>query len=248
MRMHTTLVINPKGGSGKSTLTTNLASYFAVNAVPTAVMDYDPQGSTMNWLRLRSQAAPRIHGANAAPQRTALRSVQMHVPVGTQQLIIDAPAGASGLLLQDMLSRTDSIIIPVAPSTIDIHATANFIRDLLLSGRIRARNIRLAVVANKVRKSMPVYQPLERFLGSLNLPLLTRLSDSDAFLKAAETGSGIYEMEFSLSFAEREQFTPIIEWIERARAPEAPRVDDKVVPLTATQPRFSVFRTRPVLK
>jgi len=95
---------------------------------------------------------------------------------------------------------------------------------------------------------MPVYQPLERFLGSLNLPLLTRLSDSDAFLKAAETGSGIYEMEFSLSFAEREQFTPIIEWIERARAPEAPRIDDKVVPLTATQPRFSVFRTRPVLK
>jgi len=248
MRMHTTLVINPKGGSGKTTLTTNLASYFAANAVPTAVMDYDPQGSTMNWLRLRSQQAPRIHGANAAPQRTALRSVQMHVPVGTQQLIIDAPAGASGLLLQDMLSRTDSIIIPVAPSTIDIHATANFIRDLLLAGRIRARNIRLAVVANKVRKSMPVYQPLERFLGSLNLPLLARLSDSDAFLKAAETGSGIYEMEFSLSFAEREQFTPIIEWIERARTPEAPRVDDKVVPLTATQPRFSVFRTRPGLK
>jgi len=174
--------------------------------------------------------------------------VQMHVPAGTQHLIIDAPAGATGLLLQDMLSRTDSIIIPVAPSTIDIHATANFIRDLLLSGRIRARNIRLAVVANKVRKSMPVYQPLERFLGSLNLPLLTRLSDSDAFLKADETGSGIYEMEFSLSFAEREQFTPIIEWIERARAPEAPRIDDKVVPLTATQPRFSVFRTRPVLK
>ena len=248
MRMHTTLVINPKGGSGKTTLTTNLAAYFAVNAIPTAVMDYDPQGSTMNWLRLRSPHSPRIHGANAAPQRTQLRSVQMHVPPGTQQLIIDAPAGASGLLLQDMLSRTDSIIIPVAPSTIDIHATANFIRDLLLSGRIRTRNIRLAVVANKVRKTMPVYQPLERFLTSLNLPMLTRLSDSDAFLKAAETGSGIHEMEFSLSFAEREQFAPIIEWIERAQGPQAPRVDDKVVPLTSTQPRFSVFRTRPVLK
>ena len=245
MRTHTTLVINPKGGSGKTTLTTNLASYFAANAVPTAVMDYDPQGSTLNWLRLRGAQAPRIHGANAAPQRTQLRSVQMHVPPGTQQLIIDAPAGASGLLLQDMLARTDSIIIPVGPSSIDIHATANFIRDLLLSGRIRVRNIRLAVVANKVRKSMPVYQPLERFLTSLNLPLLTRLSDSDAFLKAAETGMGIFEMEFSLSFAEREQFTPIVEWIERAQGPQAPRADDKVVPLTATAPRFSVFRTRP---
>jgi chromosome partitioning protein len=246
--MHTTLVINPKGGSGKTTLSTNLASYFAANAVPTAVMDYDPQGSTINWLKLRSPQAPRIHGANAAPQRTQLRSVQMHVPMGTQQLIIDAPAGATGLLLQDMLSRTDSIIIPVAPSAIDIHATANFIRDLLLSGRIRTRNIRLAVVANKVRKSMPVYQPLERFLTSLSLPLLTRLSDSDAFLKAAETGCGIYEMEFSLSFAEREQFAPIIEWIERAQGPQLPRLDDKIVPITATTPRFSVFRTRPGLK
>ena len=83
MRMHTTLVINPKGGSGKTTLTTNLASYFAANAVPTAVMDYDPQGSTLNWLRLRGAQAPRIHGANSAPQCTQLLSVQMHVPPGT---------------------------------------------------------------------------------------------------------------------------------------------------------------------
>src|SRR6202165_640077 len=131
MRTNTTLVINPKGGSGKSTLTTNLASYFAaVKGVATTVMDYDPQGSTLNWLRLRAPEAPKIHGANGAPQRMRLRSVEMHVPADTQQLFIDAPAGASGLLLQEMLARADCILIPVAPSTIDIHATANFIRDL----------------------------------------------------------------------------------------------------------------------
>ena len=100
----------------------------------------------------------------------------MHVPAGTQQLIIDAPAGASGLVLQEMLSRSHCILIPVAPSAIDIHATANFIRDLLLTGKIRANNIRLGVVANRVRKSNPVYQPLERFLNALNLPLLARLA------------------------------------------------------------------------
>src|SRR3954469_22439364 len=179
MRMNTTLVINPKGGSGKTTVTTNLASHFATRNVATAIMDYDPQGSSLNWLRLRAPHAAPIHGANAAPQRgIRLRSVEMHVPPRTEQLVIDAPAGASGLLLQEMLSRTDCILIPVAPSSIDIHATANFIRDLLLAGRIRAQNIRLGVVANRVRKSVPVYQPLERFLNSLNLPLLTRLSDS----------------------------------------------------------------------
>jgi chromosome partitioning protein len=230
MKTNTTLVINPKGGSGKTTVVTNLASYFAARSVATAVMDYDPQGSSLNWLRLRAPHLGRIHGANAAPQRgNRLRSVEMHVPAETRQLVIDAPAGASGLLLQELLGKADAILIPVASSAIDIHATANFIRDLLLAGRIRARNIRLAVVANKVRKSMPVYQPLERFLTSLSLPLIARLSDSDVYLKGAETGAGVFEMEPSGTEAEREQFRPIAEWVDCAQPPA--RAEEKIVAL-----------------
>ncbi len=230
MRMNTTLVINSKGGSGKTTIATNLASYFAANGVPTTVMDYDPQGSSMNWLRLRTQTGTRLHGANAAPQKNGrIRGVEMYVPADTQQLVIDAPAGASGLLLQEILYRADCIIIPVAPSAIDIHATANFVRDLLLAGRVRARNIRLAVVANRVRSSMPVYQPLERFLNSLSLPFLTRISDSDAYVKAAEAGIGIFEMLPSEAAAERGEFMPIVEWVKRqpeSGAPEGRKVVD----------------------
>lgn len=221
MRTNTTLVINSKGGAGKTTVTTNLASYFAANNVPTAIMDYDAQGSSMNWLRMRSPHAPKIHGANAAPQKTGLRSVGMHVPAHIRQLVIDAPAGASGLLLQELLSRAHCILVPVQPSSIDIHATANFVRDLMLGGRLRARNIRLAVVANRVRRSTPVYQPLERFLGSLGLPFLTRLSDSEVYVDAAESGVGIFDMDAAASAAEREQFTPIVQWVDpecRARA------------------------------
>ena len=215
MRTNTTLVINPKGGSGKTTLATNLASYFAANGMATALMDFDPQGSTMNWLRQRPAHARNIHGANAAPQKTGLRTLNMHVPAGTQQLVIDAPAGASGLALQDMLSRAHCILIPVAPSAIDIHATANFIRDLLLTGKVRANNIRLGVVANRVRKANPVYEPLERFLKALNLSLVARISDSEVFVTAAETGFGIFELDFALSATERGQFQPIVEWVDR---------------------------------
>src|SRR6266540_4275222 len=230
MRMNTTLVINSKGGSGKTTIATNLASYFAANGVPTTVMDYDPQGSSINWLRLRNQTGTRLHGANAAPQKSGrIRGVEMFVPVDTQQLVIDAPAGASGLLLQEMLCRADCIIIPVAPSAIDIHATANFVRDLLLAGRIRTRNIRLAVVANRVRSSMPVYQPLERFLNSLGLPFLTRISDSDAYVKAAEAGIGIFEMTSSV--AECAEFMPIVEWVGKQRD-SAASGDGKVIDLS----------------
>ena len=229
MRTNTTLVINPKGGSGKTTVATNLASYFAANGMATAVMDYDPQGSTLNWLRIRPGHAHRIHGANAAPQKTGLRTLGMHIPAGTQQLIIDAPAGASGLALQEMLSRAHCILVPVAPSAIDIHATANFIRDLLLAGRLRARNIRLGVVANKVRNSMPTYAPLERFLKSLNFPIVGRLSDSDAYLEAAESGVGIFEMSASQGVTERAQFMPIVEWVGGPQQ----KVEEKVVALRA---------------
>ena len=232
MRMNATLVINPKGGSGKTTVTTALASYFAAKAVPVTVMDYDPQGSSLNWLRLRDTLHNRIHGANAAPQKgNRLRGIEMHVPADTEQLIIDAPAGASGLLLQEMLARTDCILIPVAPSAIDIHATANFIRDLLLAGRIRMRNIRLGVVANRVRNSMPTYEPLERFLKSLRLPLLTRLCDSDVYLKAVETGLGLFEMDEAGSAAERSQFLPIAQWVEGSQADIG--ADRKIVQLPA---------------
>jgi chromosome partitioning protein len=229
MRANTTLVINPKGGSGKTTVTTNLASYFAAAGAGVTIMDYDPQASSLAWLQSRKSSLPRIHGANAAPQRgMRLRGIEMHVPAGTEHLIIDAPAGASGLLLQEMLSRADSILIPVAPSAIDIHATANFIRDLLLGGRIRTRNIRLGVLANRVRNSMQAYPPLERFLGVLNLPLVGRLGDSDVYVRAAETGVGVFEMDPLASDTEREQLRPVAQWVERA---QAPRPGEKIVPL-----------------
>ncbi len=227
--MNTTLVINRKGGAGKTTVATNLASYFASNNIATAIMDYDPQGSSLNWLKLRPPHLAKIHGSNAAPERFGtLRGVAMYVPPDTRQLIIDAPAGAMGVLLQEMMRRANSILIPVTPSTIDVHATAHFIKDLLLSGIIRACNIRMAVVANRVRRSMPVYQPLERFLNALNLNLVGRLLDSDAFVKAAEAGVGIFEMGAGFSTAECKQFTPVAEWVggkaERTDQPPTPNV------------------------
>ena len=249
MRMNTTLVINSKGGSGKTTIATNLASYFASQDIPTTVMDYDPQGSSLHWLRVRNQPGARIYGANAAPQKGGrIRSVEMHVPADTQQLLIDAPAGTSGLLLQEMLSKADGILIPVAPSAIDIHATANFVRDLLLVGRIRTRNIQLAVLANRVRSSMPVYQPLERFLNSLGLPFLTRIGDSDVYVKAAEAGIGIFEMAPSAA-AERAEFMPIVEWVGRQRDPVASG-DGKVIDLALRRrmewnPGLSSIGSRP---
>ncbi len=212
--MQTILVINSKGGSGKTTLATNIASYFASINKKTAIMDYDPQGSSLHWLKIRSKGANAIHAANAATQKgNQIRSLQMYIPENTEILLIDAPAGVDGVLLQEMVKKTDFIVIPVAPSTIDIHATADFIKDLLLRGGIRNQKTKIAVVANRVRRTMPVYKPLERFLQVLSLPFLTRLSDSDQYVLAAERGTGIFEMDETDVAAEREEFEPILNWL-----------------------------------
>jgi chromosome partitioning protein len=230
--VRTILVINSKGGCGKTTVTTNLASYYASTGKKVAIMDYDPQGSSLEWLKQRPTNRAPIHGANAVKQTgQPLRSLHMWVPDETDILFLDAPGGINGILLQDIVAKSELVIVPVTPSPIDIHATAKFIKDLLIFGKVRARKVNVAVVANRVRSSMPTYEPFERFLGSLGLPLLSRVQDSDTYLAAVEDGIGVFEMESELSMPERQEFLPIIKWIDSYFAPAAPMASPKVVNL-----------------
>jgi chromosome partitioning protein len=220
--MHTTVVMNGKGGVGKTTITTNLASFFARNGVCTTIMDYDPQASSLSWLKQRPGSAPPIHAADGSPKRGAgLKSISRIVPRATEQLILDAPAAPSRLLMQELLDRANAILIPVAPSKIDIHATANFIKELLLICCGRHRDIRVAVVANRARTSTAIYEPLERFVSSLRLNFLTYLLDSDIYIEAGDSGLGIFEMDEAHAQDQRREFLPIVEWVcpaFRARA------------------------------
>lgn len=209
------LVINTKGGSGKTTLTTNIASYFACQKHRTAIMDYDVQGSSLHWLKTRPASAEKIHGANAAPPKGAMiqRSLNIWLPDDTKVLVIDAPAGAKGLLLQELVRKSSFILIPVAPSPIDIHATADFIKELFLVGGARTSKAKIAVVANRVRNSSAVYASLERFLHSLKLPFLTTVSDSENYLLAIEKGLGVFEMDEATTTVERQELMPIMNWL-----------------------------------
>ena len=215
------LVINSKGGSGKTTVATNLASYYAYHGRKTALMDYDPQGSTMQWLKLRPSHLNDIHGANASRRKgNVIRSWQMVIPFGTEKLIIDAPAGVDGILLQELVQRADCIVIPVAPSPVDIHATSDFIKDLFLIGKIRSQKTDVAVVANRVRSQGAMYEPLRRFLNSLEIPFVTTLTDTDNFVDAMGKGMGIVEMEFEQTIPERMELQPLIDWLSGSEKKE----------------------------
>lgn len=214
--MLTILIINSKGGSGKTTLSTNLASYYASKKFRTTIMDYDPQGSCLQWLKVRPGHIGNIHGANAAPPKGAstLHNLQKWVPVGTEVLVIDAPSGVKGLLLQEMVRRSNFIVVPVVPSPIDIHATADFIKEMFLIGGAGATKTKIAVVANRVRSSSPARESLEQFLASLKLPFLTSISDSNNYIHAAEKGLGVFEMDEAETYAERQELLPILKWLD----------------------------------
>ena len=126
------------------------------------------------------------------------------------------------MLMQELLARTSSILIPVAPSVIDIQATANFIKELLLVGGVRHRNIRVAVIANRVRSSTSIYEPLERFVASLKLSFVTRILDSDVYIEAAETGRGIFEMDPEQAGAQQQEFMPLVRWVLAEELQEEP--------------------------
>ena len=235
MSMNTTLVVNAKGGVGKTTITTNLASFFASRGVPTTIADFDPQGSSLNWVQHRPASAPKIYGADLSSRIGAgLAANRRQIPRETRQLILDAPAGPSRLLLQDLLARTQSILIPVAPSSIDIHATANFIKELLLVGQVRFRSIRVAVLANRVRSARPVYAPLERFVSSLGISFLTKISDSDVYVDAAESGLGVFEMPAEHAEAEQREFLPVATWAQ-GEEPIVHYPPSNVVPLNVAR-------------
>ncbi len=215
-KLRRVLVVNAKGGCGKTTIATNLASYYASQGMAVTLADHDPQGSSTQWLSLRSDDYPSISGVAAyrKPEAAVTRTWQLRTPANTDRMILDAPAGVHGMTLVELVREADTIIIPVLPSPIDIHAASHFIKDLLLVAKVRARSIRLGVVANRVRSKTRVYQSLQRFLNSLQIPFITYLRDTQNYVQSSESGLGIYEWTGHNIRHDRRQWEKLIRWIE----------------------------------
>lgn len=211
------VVINTKGGCGKTTVSTNLASYYASKGFNTALFDYDPQGSSMRWLKLRQDNMPDIYGvvAHKNSAKAVTMSWQLRLPAETERVIIDTPPGLKGPELREQLKGADKIIIPVLPSPLDIFATADFIRDLLLDVKVRLNQTSVGIVANRVRKNTVAFQSLERFLGSLNIPVIARLRDTQNYLRATEEGMGVHELKGKNVHLDRTHWKGIVEWIDK---------------------------------
>ena len=189
--MQRIVVLNPKGGSGKTTIAINLASYLASRGHTPVLMDYDPQGSSMRWVKKRKPAQAPIHVIAAYEKDTrTTRAFHLRPPEGSSHVIVDTPAALNPAQLPDMVRDAAKIIVPVLPSDIDIHTCSRCIRDLLLVAKIRREDDRIGVIANRVRRNTLTYQSLIRFLHTLGIPIVATLRDSQNYVRAAELGVG----------------------------------------------------------
>lgn len=213
------VVLNPKGGSGKTTIATNLASYFAVQGLKPTLMDYDPQGSSWRWVRKRHESAPPIHGIAAFERNSRVtRSFALRIPPDCQRVVVDTPAALVAQSMPDHTREATAILVPVLPSDIDIHAATQCISNLLLVAKISRSEQRLGVIANRVKKNTLVYGSLMRFLDTLKIPVVATLRDSQAYIRAAETGLGIFEMKPAQVEEDLAEWTSLIEWLGRRPA------------------------------
>ena len=210
--MRQIMVINAKGGSGKTTIATNLASYFATQNKNVTIIDYDPQGSSLAWLDARSPAKRPIQGI-AGFKKNAERPKR-----STDIVIMDAPAAVHGAELTKLVRKAKTILIPVLPSPIDMRAATSFIKELKSSAPVSQKKAKLALVANRSREITNIFWELEEFLSTQKLPYLTMLRDSQNYVRAAERGLGIYEMGPAATAVDRDQWEPIIKWVKSKRS------------------------------
>jgi chromosome partitioning protein len=211
------MVINAKGGSGKTTVATNLASYFATQEKKVTIIDYDPQACSLAWLEQRSSDKPLINGVKGF-KNTDKPKRDSEVIMNSDIIVMDAPAGLRGAELTKLARKAQTIIVPILPSPIDMHAAENYLNSLKACAPIAQQKVKVALIANRCREITNIAWELEEFLEGQKTPYLAMLRDSQNYVRAAERGIGIFEMGPAATAVDREQWQPILKWLKSKKS------------------------------
>jgi chromosome partitioning protein len=206
------MVMNAKGGCGKSTLATNIASYFATEGASVALADYDPQRSSLDWLERRPADRPEIAGV------AAFEDGLKRAPRTADYLIIDAPARSHGAELTDLVRHAETIVLPVLPSTIDMQATTAFIDELKSVGKVERKKVKIGAVANRVRDNTLIWGELDDYLTRTRVPYVAALREAQNYIRAYSRGLGIFELPEYLAWPDWEEWEPLTAWLRSKRS------------------------------
>jgi len=207
--MLTTLVASSKGGCGKSTLVTQLASHWAQAGQHTAIVDADRQHSSFHWAELRPDNVP---GVLALEARRGLKKL----PPDTDQLLIDTPAGCGERELEPYLELANVLLVPVLPSSFDLDATLRFLAELQEIKRIRRGKLPVALVANRLKPWTHASQDAVATLAEQSpFPVVAQLRDSQAYVLLTSLGKGIFDYQSEQVRSHQQDWKPLLRWIKR---------------------------------
>lgn len=208
------MVLNPKGGCGKSTIATSLAGHYAAAGKKVALVDYDPQSSSLDWVARRPEKRPEITGI------AGFDDGMKHVPRSSDIAIIDAPARSHGKELTNLLHHAETILIPVLPSMIDMQAVGKFIDELKATPTLKSRKAKIAVVANRVRENTLIFDELDDYLSHCKVPYVATLREAQNYIRAYTRGLSVLELPDYLAWPDQQEWGPLLDWLEsRASRP-----------------------------
>ncbi|MDZ4202155.1 MAG: ParA family protein [Gallionella sp.] len=200
--MQAILIANPKGGSGKTTLSTNIAGYLATQGKRVAMLDMDRQKSASQWLASRSVDLPEI--TLLQEQKSAGRA---------DWLVIDSPAGLHGKNLEHALRIADLVVVPIAPSLFDIQASYDFLKSLNREKTVQKKRVEVGVVGMRMDPRTRAALTLEQFLAAQEMPVLAYLRETQAYVNAAFEGKTLFDLPAYLAERELEQWTYLLRWL-----------------------------------
>lgn len=217
--MHNILVLNSKGGCGKTTISINIASFFACWGVQVALADFDKQHSSTDWLRARPKDSPRILSV-AAWQDNYI------IPDEAEYVIMDTPAGINDIELSQLLQKANTILIPILPSPLDIRAAGRLIHDIMQQYDELPLKPRIGIIANRVRRQTKIYNSLKRFLNKLDLDFIATLRDTQNYITTCDLGISLFELPNWKKEKDLVGWCQLINWINYNKIFDTPELKD----------------------
>lgn len=201
------VVANPKGGVGKSTLSTNVAGYFARQGHHVMLGDIDRQQSSGLWLNLRPPQARPIHTWEISHDLIA------RPPKEATHVVLDTPAGLHGWRFKDVLKLANKVIVPLQPSIFDIYATRAFLDELAETRR--ASKLDVGIVGMRVDPRTIAADKLAEFVGGLGLPVLGYLRDTQNYIHLAARGLTLFDVAPGRVEKDLQQWEGICRWLDQ---------------------------------
>lgn len=176
--------VNPKGGSGKTTIAVHLGVVAHRSGYSAKIVDADPQGSVVDW----SRRTPEEYDGPPVEHVRTEDSLTPHIE-GAEVVVIDSPARLDERT-GAVLSVADLALVPVRPSGLDLWGTAEFL-DVLAEHT--GAGLQAAFVASQRDVRTSLSEELEKVLSRQGLPLLDGLTFRVAYARSLSEGRTVLD-------------------------------------------------------